>query len=146
MDCVARLKKYMFKVVPFKYTILKYWWIKSWIFSTSFPQLKQYQNSRVDSTSQRHKYSWSSFLTQKLDRAMTKGFDNASDRSGLHSNGLRFRKEISQNFFLFCSFIPCWWENQRTLFWKREVKCKWIVILSLLLLLLTVCIFSVLKG
>lgn len=146
MDCVARLKKYMFKVVPFKYRILKYWWTKSWIFSTWFPQLKQYQNSRVDSTSQRHKYSWSSFLTQKLDRAMTKGFDNASDRSGLHSNGLRFRKEISQNFFLFCSFIPCWWENQRTLFWKREVKCKWIVILSLLLLLLTVCIFSVLKG
>lgn len=46
-----------------------------------------------------HKYFWSSLLTQKLDRAMTKGFDNASDRSGLHTNGLRFRKEISQNFF-----------------------------------------------
>lgn len=137
----------MFKVGPFKYTILKYWWIKSWIFSTSFSAIKTISKfkSRQYITAT-HKYFWSSLLTQKLDRAMTKGFDNASDRSGLHSNGLRFRKEISQNFFLFCSFIPCWWENQRTLFWKREVKCKWIVILSLLLLLLTVCIFSVLKG
>lgn len=137
----------MFKVVPFKYTILEYWWIKSWIFSTSFSAIKTISKfkSRQYITAT-HKYFWSSLLTQKLDRAMTKGFDNTSDRSGLHSNGLRFRKEISQNFFLFCSFIPCWWENQRTLFWKREVKCKWIVILSLLLLLLTVCIFSVLKG